>query len=257
MVCELFGEIWQDPHAQEFGRQGQKQDGVDIIGRRRGNKKYEAVQATIELPLTKRKIRKNYDASSELGIELDCFVIASINRRDVELQKFAAKLSSTGPCKCVIWFWEDIVEKLADYDEIRKKYYPDYSFIKSLGNSSGRLVEVNDETTRYVLLVTKLPAEHSHYSGVLLISDLLNYTCQTYRLGDHWSRLVLDDYIKAEHQKCIGGNKYGAFLLSNWLNSFESVEELFSIESNRPSIYQLTTEQRNEFYQILRDLKED
>jgi len=256
MVCELFREIWQDPYAQEFGRQGQKQDGIDIIGCRQGNKNYEAVQATIESPLTKQKVKKDYDASQDLEIKLDCFIIASTHRRDVELQKYAAKLSSTGPYKCIILFWEDIVEKLSDYDKIRKKYYPEYFFIKSLGNSSGKLIEVNDETTRFVLLITLLPEENSHYGGVLLVSDLLNYSCQTYRLGDHWSRLVLDDYLKPEHQKCIGGNKYGAFLLSNWLNSFESAEKIFRIESNSPSIYKLTKKQKKEFYQILRELEE-
>ena len=257
MVCDLFKEIWQDPYAQEFGRQGQDQDGIDIIGRRQGSEKYEAVQATIESPLTKKKIEKDYNSSQNLGFKLDSFIIASTNKRDVKLQKYAIKLSDTGPYKCIIRFWEDIIEDLAEYDQIRKKYYPEYYFIKSLGNSSGKLIEVNDETTRYVLLITKLPKENPYYGGVLLISDLLNYSCQTYRLGDHWTRLVLDDYLKDEHQRCIGGNKYGAFLLSNWLNSFKSLEELFKIKSDSPSIYRLTKDQKNEFYQILNELKED
>jgi len=253
MVCELFREIWQDPYAHEFGRQGQTQSGIDIIGQRKNNKNHEAVQATTESPLTKKKIKEDYDASQNLDIELDCFIIASTKERDVELQKYTAKLSKTGPYKCIIWFWEDIVEKLADYDQIRRKYYPEYYFIKSLGNSSGQLIEINDETTRYVLLITILSSEHPHYRGVLLISDLLNHVCQTYRLGDHWSRLVLDNYIKAEYQKCIGGNKYGAFLLSNWLNSFDSVKEIFKIGNKFSFIYQLTDKQKKEFNQILKD----
>jgi hypothetical protein len=257
MVCELFREIWQDPYAQEFGRQGQSQDGIDIVGCRRSNKNYEAVQATIKSPLTTRKIKKDYDASQDLDTKLDCFIIASTNRRDVELQKYALKLSGTGPYKCIILFWEDIVEKLADYDKIRKKYYPEYYFIKSLGNSSGKLIELNDETTRFVLLITMLPEEHAYYGGVLLICDLLSYSCQTYRLGDHWSRLVLDDYLKPVHQKCIGGNKYGAFLLSSWLNSFNSVDEILKIESESPSIYKLTKKQKTEFSKIMRELEEE
>lgn len=257
MVCELFREIWQDPHAQEFGRQGQKQDGIDIIGCRSSNKKYEAVQATIETPLTKEKIRKDYESSKGLDIKLDYFIIASTSLRDVEIQKYAVKLSSTGPYKCVIWFWEDIIEKLSDYDKVRKKYYPKYYFIKSLGDSAGKIIEINDETTRFVLLITLLPEDYPHYGGILLISDLLNYSCQTYRLGDHWSRLVIDNYPKKEYQKCVGGNKYGAFILSNWLNSFESVEEIFGIDNKSPSIYRINSKQKKEFYQILKELEED
>jgi len=256
MTCDIFREIWQDPHAQEFGREGQKQDGIDIIGFRRGGGR-EAVQTTIKSPLTESKIKKDYVASQGLGIDLECFIIASTSRRDVKLQKFSIDLSNTGPYKCVIWFWEDLIEKLADYDEIRKKYYPDCFVIKSMGNAAGKLVEVNDETSRYVLLLSWLPDDHPYYGGTLLISDLLNYTCQTYRLGDHWSRLVLDDYLKRGHQKCVGGNKYGAFLLSHWLNSFKSVEEMFSIQSSSPSVFELTTKQRNEFRGICAELEED
>jgi len=256
MVCELFRDIWQDPHAQEFGRDGQKQDGIDILGIRKGNR-HEAVQVTIESPLTESKIRKDYEASQRLGINLECLIIASASSRDAKLQKFAANLSSVGPYRCVVWFWEDLLEKLAENEQIRKKYYPNSFFIKPLGDSAGKLVEVNDETSRYILLITMLPAEHPHYSGVLLITDLLNYTCQTYRLGDHWTRLVLDDYPKPVSQKCVGGNKYGAFLLSNWLNSFHSVEELFSIESNSPSVFMLTAKKKKELQRILDELKED
>jgi len=46
MVCELFREIWQDPLAQEYGREGQEQDGIDIIGIRSESGTREAVQAT-------------------------------------------------------------------------------------------------------------------------------------------------------------------------------------------------------------------
>lgn len=257
MVCELFREIWQDPHAQEFGRQGQKQDGIDIIGRRSSNHEYEAVQATIESPLTKKKIENDYESSKKLGLKIDCFIIASTSPRDVELQKYAVKLSSTGPYRCVIWFWEDIIEKLSDCDKVRKKYYPGYYFIKSLGDSSGKIIEINDETTRFLLLITRLPEDYPHYGGTLLVSDLLNYSCQTYRLGDHWSRLVIDDDIKKGHQNCIGGNKYGAFLLSNWLNSFDSVEEILKIDNKSPFIYRLTSKQKKEFYKILKELDED
>lgn len=89
------------------------------------------------------------------------------------------------------------------------------------------------------------------------MSDLLNYSCQTYRLGDHWSRLVIDDDLKKGYQKCIGGNKYGAFLLSNWLNSFESVEKIFEIDNKAPSIYRLNPKQKKEFHEILKELEED
>ena len=252
MVCELFRELWQDPYAQEFGRKGQTQDGIDIIGRKKGESKYEAVQATIEEPLTEQKVRKDYKSSKKLDFELNNFIIASSSKRDVTLQKLAIKLSSEGPYPCKIWFWDDLVEKLADYDQIRKKYYPKFS-IKSASSSSGKLIEIGDDTTRWVLFIAKLPEDHPHYSSVLLISDLLSYRCQTYRLGDHWSRLVLGDIGESSYGNCVGGNLYGSFLLSHWLNTFSSNEELFAINDNSNHYYELSADQKQELYDITKD----
>jgi len=256
MVCELFREIWQDPHAQEFGSKGQKQDGIDILGRRKGHKKYEAVQVTKETPLTKNKIKKDYEASYNLDFELDCFIVATSSKRDASIQEYAATLSQNGPYRCVIWFWQDIVKKLAEHKKIHKKYYPNDIFIKAVGVSAGKIVEVNDDTTRWVLHISKISSTTRHYGGLLLISDLLSYNCQTYRLGDHWERLVLADYIKPEFQRCVGGNKYGAFLVSNWLNSFKSVEELFSAEKER-FVFKLTPEKKHAFHTMMKELREE
>ncbi len=112
-------------------------------------------------------------------------------------------------------------------------------------------MEIGDETTRWILFVTKLPEEHPHYGDVLLISDLLNYKCQTYRLGDHWSRLVLGDIEESSYEKCVGGNLYGAFLLSNWLNSFNSNEELFDINDSSSHYYELSADQKQELDEII------
>ena len=122
MVCELFREIWQNPYAQEYGRVGQKQGGIDIVGQRKGSFKFEAVQATIETPLTELKIKRDYESSKELDFDLDTFIIASSNKRDVTLQNYAIKISKDGTFPCKIWFWEDLVEKIADYSHIQKKF---------------------------------------------------------------------------------------------------------------------------------------
>ncbi len=47
------------------------------------------------------------------------------------------------------------------------------------------------------------------------------------------------------------------FLLSNWLNSFKSVEEIFEIDNKFPSIYRLSPKQKKEFNQILKELEEE
>lgn len=256
MVCDLFKKIWDDPFAQEFGREGQNQDGIDILGTRRKTKTLEAVQATTESPITERKIKKDYDASQNLDLELDCFIVATTSKRDAKIQKYAASLSKNGPYRCIVLFWEEILDYLSDHDSLRKKYYPTWVFFKGVGDSTGKLLEINDDTSRWVLLITKLREDYPHYGGLLLICDLLNHVCQTYRLGDHWSRLILEGIADAGFQRCVGGNKYGAYLLSEWLNSLESVDEVLSSKNIRFA-FELTPAKKNEFYEMMRELTEE
>lgn len=103
MTCELFREIWQDPYAQEFGREGQAQDGIDIIGKPHNSNSHSAVQCTIKTPLTKLKIQQDYEKSKDLQLDIDCIIFATTSYRDANLQKIAASLSKDGPYRCVIW----------------------------------------------------------------------------------------------------------------------------------------------------------
>lgn len=256
MVCEIFREIWEDPFAREFGRKGQKQDGIDILGTRGKTHTLEAVQATTESPITKEKIKKDYDASQSLNLELDYFIVATTSKRDAEIQKYAASLTKNGPYRCIVLFWEDILDYLSDYDDLRKKYYPTWIFVKGVGDSKGKILEINDDTSRWVLLITKLREDYPHYGGLLLISDLLNHICQTYRIGDHWSRLIIEGIADAGFQRCVGGNKYGAYLLSEWLNSLESVDEMLNSKKMRFA-FELTPKKKDEFHAMMKELREE
>lgn len=47
----LWKFIWNDPHAQKNGRQGQAQSGVDIYGKPIGQLDIEGVQCKVTFPL--------------------------------------------------------------------------------------------------------------------------------------------------------------------------------------------------------------
>jgi len=219
LISDLFKEIWNDPYADEFGRQGQRQFGVDILGTPDNGKHYEGVQCKCISKLSSNVVRKEYEESKNFVPILSKFIIATTASRDTKVQQIAAELSNNGPYRCIVLFWQDICNKLSNYVSVLKKYYSDFYIFKMIGDSPGKIIKVDIDTTRYELLVSKLSEDDSHYGGTLLICDLLDRKCQTYRIGDHWSRL--DGFI--------GITKFDAFVVSSFLNSIDCIDSFLKM----------------------------
>ena len=243
MMCDLFGKIWGDPHPQRNGRPGQRQYGVDIFGRSCDRRGYEGVQCKCADSLSERDIRKAYWDSTRFELRLTRFFIATTARRDARAQRIGRVLTEEGPYPCDIWSWEDICEKLCNYGELVRKYYGDL-LIKAVGDSPGTLITVNTGSTRYELLISKMPDKDEYYGGTILVSDLANRRCQIYRIGDHWSRL----------HGFVGYGPYDAFVVSTWLNSVQSVDELLEAGRTQCEV-RLTAQQQEEFLSHLAGLK--
>lgn len=218
ITADLFKEIWQDPYATLFGRQGHKQYGVDILGTPDGGKNHEGVQCKSVETIVEKEVRDEYFDSNNFEPRLSCFIIATTAHRDPKIQQVAVQLSQTGPYRCVVFFWQDICDMLTKYPSVLRKYYADFFIFETIGDSPGKLIRVDIDTNHYELLISKMSVADSHYSGVLLVADLLNRKCQTYRMGDHWSRL---DGI-------IGYGAFDAFLVSSFLNSIGDIDKLLN-----------------------------
>lgn len=96
---------------QRFGRQGQQQNGVDIL--------YEdfscrltGVQCKLVTDLTIKQISAEVDEAEKFRPELEAYIVAASVPRDAPLQKLvydlSAKRAASGKFRLGIWFWEDI-----------------------------------------------------------------------------------------------------------------------------------------------------
>ncbi len=115
---DLFAAEWDDPETQKHGRPGQKQHGVDIIGRR--GDRWQAVQCKRrstfpEVRLTEREVRAEIEAAGSLPQSLETLIIATTAPPDTHLQALARRLTmehgGNGP-RIVIYGWSDLCEKL-------------------------------------------------------------------------------------------------------------------------------------------------
>lgn len=241
MMCDLYKRIWEDSQASEFGRSGQSQFGVDIIGVRKSTCEREAVQCKVTSKLRGDVIVREYEKAKTLPIKIKRLIIASTAPRDAKAQEIACNLSDNGPFRCDLMFWDDIKNELANHMDIFRSYYK-YIVFQSSNDLFCKIVYVDIKETHYEILISKTPACDDHYGQMLLIADLLHRKCQTYRIGDHWSRL--DGFM--------GYGKYDAFVVSKWLNSFGTSENLFSDSSTQYN-FTISTKSENDFFRSLVD----
>lgn len=111
LCLELWREIWGDPGAQQHGRQGQRQTGVDLLGRTRlglVGVRCVLVDGRKGRPLSLRKLEEAVAAARNFRPGLRRFILATTGPRDVTLQARARELSRSGQIEIEIWFWDDI-----------------------------------------------------------------------------------------------------------------------------------------------------
>ena len=66
LVLDIFKIKWNNPNAQEFGDLGQRQDGVDIYGKKQSNQKYEGVQCKeTKKVISKKLIKAEYEKAKK------------------------------------------------------------------------------------------------------------------------------------------------------------------------------------------------
>lgn len=129
LVCDLVRLEFNNPNFQRYGRQGQRQNGIDIYGVIDTGvvgiqcKKYEE-------PLTPSLIKSIIKEGCQFKPTLSKFIIATTTSRDkktdnviIEANKDPEKLFET-----LIWYWEDIIDKMKNHPKlIYKAFGSDYS----------------------------------------------------------------------------------------------------------------------------------
>ena len=136
-ICALE---WRDPDTQKYGRKGQKQYGVDIYGKPSDLVSvYRGVQCklrTTDNQISVPEIEKEVGDAKQFPHSLDKLIIATDGPRDTNTQIWIDNISEreaeNGGFRVVIWFWDDITERLAAYPKLIIKYYK--SLLKDLSS---------------------------------------------------------------------------------------------------------------------------
>ena len=135
IVADVAKLKWNNPNVSRYGRSGQKQNGVDIVGEsfhvQNGFVGVQCKNSDVDLSvaLVEEEIKKA--ESFEPAIRE--FVLACTSKRDVSLHSEVMKISQlrkqSGKFPVVIWFWDDLLLELAGDRVLMEKHYP--QFVKS------------------------------------------------------------------------------------------------------------------------------
>jgi hypothetical protein len=131
-ICaDLFGREWKDNNTTRYGRQGQRQNGVDVYGQP-GGQKYAGVQCKGRSkwppkPLTTADIDEEVEKAKTHKPALSEFTIATIAPNDAQLQDHARKLTEQnekdGLFKVYVVGWTEITRRLTQYADLVDKHF--------------------------------------------------------------------------------------------------------------------------------------
>jgi hypothetical protein len=142
LCCDLWRYIWEDPDIQKNGRQGQKQDGVDICGRPNdvnllGGIQCKCKDGNLSKNLTESDVEDEVQKAKNFKPKLSKLIIATTAPKDAKIEEFARKITEDhakdGLFSVHIMGWDDIKECLEDFPNVRDKYYSqNYNNLKEI-----------------------------------------------------------------------------------------------------------------------------
>ncbi len=126
----LIGDIAKvkfiEHSVQEYGRQGQSQNGVDVYAVDMWDKCIGIQCKETKIGgLTNKLIDKEVDKALKFRPKLDLFIIATSLRIDASLQNHVNTLNSSGhlPLKIQLMFWDDINQEINRSSAVRANAY--------------------------------------------------------------------------------------------------------------------------------------
>ncbi|MDK9774863.1 hypothetical protein [Vibrio sp. B181a] len=131
---DLFKNDWNSRVTSLNGRNGSRQNGVDIFGYPNCGKEIWGVQCKgkeiyPEKKITIDQIEGEIDNALDFEPKLGHYIFATTMRREVKLQRELRQLVRRRelPFSVAIIFWDDIENMIADMPDVESKYYPKHS----------------------------------------------------------------------------------------------------------------------------------
>ncbi|PWW01853.1 hypothetical protein DFR52_102517 [Hoeflea marina] len=140
----MLGEAYSIPDAQQYGRTGQAQNGVDVFGRSR---KYGWIGIQCKRlsdldkdgnpypggPITRKFFRDAATEALAFQPSLSIWILATTARRDTKVQGWVNQLNDEWASsnrdlryrRAIVWSWDECIAYLNSFPELQRWYYKD------------------------------------------------------------------------------------------------------------------------------------
>jgi hypothetical protein len=240
-TVEVWRRLLNDKGVQRYGRPGQAQRGVDIIGRRPTGE-WVGIQCKVRQTASAilSEAKMDVAAAKLMNPRIDEFVLATTLRRDVNVQDFARSATdanaAAGLFKVSTFFWDDFEAVLLDRAnmDLMFRFYRDCIIEVTPGSMAvGRLfrarIGVEEITTQYELLIGKTPdlaptdtpgANLAYFKGLAYMVDLNMRRAAVFA-------------VPCGHDSDIETaitNRFDRHIITKWINRFRDVDDLLGCD---------------------------
>lgn len=266
---DLCKAMWKKklnaPNIQKNGRRGQRQDGVDVFGRKNSTNNWVGLQCKVRTTstLSLNEIEREISKARNFNPKLSEYIIITTAPRDADIQKEVRLLSDKSveerffPVNIV--FWDDIKEDLTkeEFIPIIQQFFSSLMIdVKTMGLSIGNVIEISigdrgGLTTRYEIIIGKVPKK----KGATDDSSGINYWRDIYFIMNmnHRKFETFPVPCAPSDIEIAFPGKYGPYCISKWLNSIKNIDDVIYGEETDFS-YCLDEQEYKEFH---RSIKED
>lgn len=128
LVAGFAASQYEQHSVHEYGRSGQRQNGVDIFARDHFGKNVGIQCKWTSGDLAESALADECNKAVSFTPELNVFILWTTSRRDVRLQDAAHRLEQSGDYKfqVVVRFWDDAIEHLNRAFSVAQTYYDDW-----------------------------------------------------------------------------------------------------------------------------------
>lgn len=220
IVADVFRIRWDDPNIKRFGRSGQQQHGVDIVGNPRYlDRALAGIQCKRVKSLDIGTVLNEADKARLFAPPIGAFTVATTIARDAPLQSAVWGAASSYPFQLDIVFWDDICADIAGHQNLLQKHFPGWAkatttkarAIKILADAAPTDFEFHDCPPRYIYLPdvdirleedTSTPGEKFHQPWLDCFISRSHYTTRLH-LYCRESRVETFYFVNAD-----GGRAY-------------------------------------------------
>ncbi|MDN3655405.1 hypothetical protein QWZ08_07205 [Ferruginibacter paludis] len=148
-IClSSFKLRWASPNLTKHGRQGQPQNGVDIYGEDNLGQIVGVQCKNYDLELTMKTIEEEIEKTESFKPDLKAFYIATTAPSDTKVQSAVRIISGkrvvANKFPIGIFFWNDIIQDLANNESVFSKHFPQFNIKGSNTHNGQKLLAVLD-----------------------------------------------------------------------------------------------------------------